>query len=32
MKKDVGIDVKHNPKQFWKYANSKGKQNPGYRS
>ena len=32
MEKDIAKDVKNNPKRLRKYANSKGKQNPGYRS
>ena len=32
MERDRARDVKKNPKNFWKYANSKGKQSPGYQN
>ena len=32
MERDIARDVKKNPKKFWKYANSKGRQNPGYQN
>jgi hypothetical protein len=32
MERDRARDVKKNPKNFWKYANSKGRQSPGYQN